>query len=178
MVIFLPSFPSVDLSNRGRYLCRVDVRPEAMPEVGAKGSASASALASSYSGYYNDDSRGASSSSSAGGGGGRHKRKTVRGIFPCNVVKENINFAFFISQEEQSLDLRVLPLELPELSVTNLWDNLTVVEDPADGLTLVCRVAGRPRPTMEWVLNSRPLKPTVNTTRVAMVEEGQVLKIR
>ncbi len=81
-------------------------------------------------------------------------------------------------QEEQSLDLRVLELREPTLSplATDLWDNLTVVEDPADGLTLTCRVSpgARPRPELAWTLNGRRLEATINTTRVSLAEGGQV----
>ncbi len=147
------TFQKVELVNRGRYLCRVDVRPEAMPgngamdDDGAAGGPASSALSSSFSNrYYNDQD---------GGGSRRTKRK----------------------QEELSLDLRVLELRKPALSVTNMWDNRTVVEEAEDGLRLVCQTTGRPKPKVEWVLNGKPVQTTVNTTRVALADDGQELQI-
>ncbi len=137
----------MELSNKGRYVCKVDVRPEAMPNNGMAPGPSSSALHSSSSSdrLYNDD------------GGRRRKR------------------------EEKSLDLRVLELRKPEMSFgdSNMWDNLTVVEEPEDGLRLACRLNGRarPRPTVTWTLNGRRLLPTANTTRVQLTEGGQLLRV-
>jgi hypothetical protein len=78
---------------------------------------------------------------------------------------------------ERALRLKVLPLEPPVALASNLDGGRTVVKEAADGLKLECRVSGRPRPNIFWTLNGRPVKQTVNTTRVALLEGGQVLEI-
>lgn len=80
-----------------------------------------------------------------------------------------------------SFNLNVLPLEPPVFIETNMVATASkeplIVERPEDGLELKCRVAGRPWPLITWSLNGAKLYPTVNTTRVQITEDNQVVKI-
>ena len=51
------------------------------------------------------------------------------------------------------------------------------MERPQDGLRLECLVSGRPAPRIFWRLNGELVRETVNTTRVSIVQEGQVLEV-
>lgn len=80
---------------------------------------------------------------------------------------------------EKSFDLTVLALEPPVLVETNLGgsDVPIIVNEPEDGLLLQCRVGGRPRPQVTWLLNGAPLGVSVNTTRVQIADEGQLVRV-
>merc|ERR1719410_2706447 len=52
-----------------------------------------------------------------------------------------------------------------------------IVQAPEDGIELFCKVHGRPRPMIKWFLNGQILKPTLNTTRVQILEDHQVVRI-
>ena len=65
-----------------------------------------------------------------------------------------------------TFDLQVEALEPPTIKITDMQGEQTVVQNPDDGLELVHRVNGRPRPSLHWTLNGKPLNLTVNTTRV------------
>jgi hypothetical protein len=86
-------------------------------------------------------------------------------------------------QQELSFKLNVLPLEPPVFIQTNLLPSVAkdtqplIVENPKDGVQLVCRVAGRPLPHITWYLNGVQLKPTVNTTRVQLTDDNQIVRI-
>ena len=51
------------------------------------------------------------------------------------------------------------------------------MEQPEDGAELICRVAGRPWPSINWYLNGKKLKPTLNNSRVQITDEHQVVQI-
>ena len=73
--------------------------------------------------------------------------------------------------------LRVISLEAPRRKSSNLNGGRTIVERPQDGLRLECLVSGRPAPRVFWRLNGELVRETVNTTRVSIVQEGQVLEV-
>ena len=52
-----------------------------------------------------------------------------------------------------------------------------IVEQPEDGAELVCQVAGRPKPSVNWYLNGKKLKPTLNNSRVQVTDDNQVVRI-
>ena len=73
--------------------------------------------------------------------------------------------------------LRVISLAAPLRKSSNLNGGRTIVEQPQDGLRLECLVSGRPAPRVFWRLNGELVRETVNTTRVSIVQEGQVLEV-
>ena len=52
-----------------------------------------------------------------------------------------------------------------------------LVQREEDGLELRCRVTGRPRPEVTWFLNGNKLLPTVNTSRIQILEDRQLVRI-
>ena len=57
------------------------------------------------------------------------------------------------------------------------FSTILTVQEPEDGIELFCKVHGRPRPLIKWFLNGQILKPTLNTTRVQILEDHQVVRI-
>ena len=82
-----------------------------------------------------------------------------------------------------SFHLNVLPLEHPVFIATNLVSKVDedtrplIVQAPEDGIELTCKVHGRPRPLITWYLNGKKLKPTLNTTRVQILDDNQEVRI-
>lgn len=87
------------------------------------------------------------------------------------------------NKEELSFKLNVLPLEPPVFIDTNLLPTYgrstpaKIVERPEDGIELFCRVAGRPWPSINWYLNGAKLYPTVNNSRIQILNNNQVVSI-
>ena len=87
------------------------------------------------------------------------------------------------NSSQLSFHLNVLPLEPPVFITTNLVPLINddtmplIVQAPEDGIELFCKVHGRPRPMIKWFLNGQILKPTLNTTRVQILEDHQVVRI-
>lgn len=84
--------------------------------------------------------------------------------------------------EELSFKLNVLPLEPPVVVETNLMSKIDskkplIINNPEDGIELMCRVAGRPLPLIRWTLNGAKLMPTLNNSRVQILDENQVVRI-
>ena len=73
--------------------------------------------------------------------------------------------------------LRVISRLAPTRKSSNLNGGRTIVERPEDGLRLECLVSGRPAPRVFWRLNGELVRETVNTTRVSVVQDGQVLEV-
>ena len=84
---------------------------------------------------------------------------------------------------ELSWTLNVLPLEPPVFIATNLVPIVNedtqplIVQNPEDGVELFCKVHGRPQPLITWYFNTEKLLPTINTTRVQILEDNQVVRI-
>jgi len=87
------------------------------------------------------------------------------------------------NENQLSFKLNVLPLEHPAFINSNLVSDSQkdgqplIVEQPEDGAELICRVAGRPWPSINWYLNGKKLKPTLNNSRVQITDEHQVVRI-
>ena len=107
-----------------------------------------------------------------------------REVFPTNSRRGHFGFGLQRDGHEdrqmsprRSHRLRVISLETPRRKSSNLNGGRTIVERPQDGLRLECLVSGRPAPRIFWRLNGELVRETVNTTRVSIVQEGQVLEV-
>ena len=107
-----------------------------------------------------------------------------RKVFPTNSRRGHFGFGLQRDGHEErqmsprrSHRLRVISLETPRRKSSNLNGGRTIVERPQDGLRLECLVSGRPAPRIFWRLNGELVRETVNTTRVSIVQEGQVLEV-
>ena len=86
-------------------------------------------------------------------------------------------------ENQLSFKLNVLPLEHPVLISSNLVSNSQIenqpliIEQPEDGAELVCRVSGRPWPEIKWFLNGQKLRPTLNNSRVQIIDDNQVVRV-
>ena len=143
-------FPNVSLIDKGRYMCRVTMERNPYDD-------SDNEIGSKVqNSYYNEPVLSAS-----------------RRYY--NDASLDLESKFY--QKEMTLDLTVLSLKVPVFTRKTLYGSQTVVENPEDGLSLECRITGRPRPNIQWTLNGNLLRPSTNTTIVQFSDDNQVLRV-